>query len=255
MRAAARVRGHKSGHYSAASPEAERQNVRRLIVALTVAFVALAGTTVAGAASDAGPLSKITVEGNERREAHAEVRHAVRRAEDGLGRDLRREPATSSPRSTKVTFDFVVVDGRTGKEIGSSFGTTPASAVLDKATISPGFVDGLLGASVGSRVLVAIAPKEGLAKSLQTSRSQEERHVPVPHRRQGREDSAHLCGRRSRRHRPPRLPAVQLDKSTGKPAITVTGTDVPTSLVTQPLIKGTGARSPRARRSPCTTPA
>ena len=87
-------------------------------------------------------------------------------------------------KNQKITFDFVVVDGRTGKEIGTSYGAAPAFAVLDKTQVSPGIVDGLIGASVGSRVLIAVAPKDGLAKGITGERRQEERHAAVPRRRQ-----------------------------------------------------------------------
>ena len=220
-------------------PDAERQSVRRLIVALTVAFVALAGTTVAAAASDSGPLSKISVEGAAGEKPTLKFAKPFD-ASKTISAEVSAGTGDKLAKSTKVTFDFVVVDGRTGKEIGSSFGTTPASAVLDKSLISPGFVNGLIGTSVGSRVLVAIAPKEGLAKNVQTPGVKKNdtliflidvKGVRTPLTRATGEAVAPASG----------LPGVTLDDSTGKPAITVTGTAAPSELVAQPLIKGTGA--------------
>ena len=63
-----------------------------------------------------------------------------------------------------ISFDYLLVDGRTGKELQTSFGQTPASLVLDKKKTAKQLVDSLTGETVGSRVLLAIAPKDGLAK-------------------------------------------------------------------------------------------
>ena len=63
-----------------------------------------------------------------------------------------------------ISFDYLLVDGRTGKELQTSFGQKPASLVLDKKKTANQLVDSLVGETVGSRVLLAIAPKDGLAK-------------------------------------------------------------------------------------------
>ena len=62
-----------------------------------------------------------------------------------------------------ITFDYVLVNGRTGKEIQTSYGVSPASLVLDSKKTAKQLVAGLTGEKIGSRVLVAIAPKDGLA--------------------------------------------------------------------------------------------
>ena len=49
----------------------------------------------------------------------------------------------------------------------------------------------------------------------------------------------------SRSRRAPTCPVVTLDAS-GAPSITPTGTEPPTTLVAQPLIRGTASRWPRA---------
>ncbi|MDO9380064.1 MAG: FKBP-type peptidyl-prolyl cis-trans isomerase [Nocardioidaceae bacterium] len=62
-----------------------------------------------------------------------------------------------------LTLDFVGVNGRTGKEFGSSFSADgqPLSTTLTATSLVPGFVKGLEGKKIGSRVLVAIPPKDG----------------------------------------------------------------------------------------------
>jgi peptidylprolyl isomerase len=211
--------------------------VRRLAVILTLLTVTFAGATAAAATS--GPLGKITVEGNAGEKptlkfstpfSASKTVHTVLAA--GAGDKL--------TKNQKVTFDFVVVDGRTGKEIGSSYGGTPASAVLDKTQVSAGIVDGFLDATVGSRLLVAVAPKDGLAKGLSSSGVKKNdtllflvdiKAVRAP---LGRATGSAVTP-------PAGLPTVTLD-NTGKPTITVpaAGVAAPTALVVQPLIVGTG---------------
>ncbi len=70
-----------------------------------------------------------------------------------------------------ITFDYVLVDGRTGKQIQTSYGRTPASLVLDTTKTNKQLVTALTGKTVGSRVLLAIAPKDGLAKKRERPRT------------------------------------------------------------------------------------
>ncbi|AXT84947.1 hypothetical protein C6I20_06935 [Aeromicrobium sp. A1-2] len=64
-----------------------------------------------------------------------------------------------------VKVNYVAVNGRTGKQFDSSFKTEkPLTLTLDKNAVLPGFVAGLEGQTVGSRVLVAISPKDGFGQ-------------------------------------------------------------------------------------------
>jgi peptidylprolyl isomerase len=57
--------------------------------------------------------------------------------------------------------NYVAVNGRTGKQFDNSFTSkSPITLTLDE-TAMPGFLKGLTGQRVGSRVLVAIPPKDG----------------------------------------------------------------------------------------------
>ena len=142
--------------------------------------------------------------------------------------------ALKNGRTVKV--DLLVVDARTGKEIESSYGKSTVPIVLDKkATLKP-VVEALAGKNVGSRVLFAVAPKDGVAKKLAGTDVKKNdtllfvvdvRSV-VPTRATG-EAVAPVDG----------LPTVKL-AGDGKPKITVPKTTAPTSLVVQPLVKGTG---------------
>ncbi|MEV7396367.1 FKBP-type peptidyl-prolyl cis-trans isomerase [Aeromicrobium sp. NPDC092404] len=65
-----------------------------------------------------------------------------------------------------VKVNYVAVNGRTGKQFDSSFTTgKPLTLTLDKTAVLPGFVKGLSGKNIGSRVLVAIPPKDGFGEA------------------------------------------------------------------------------------------
>ena len=138
-----------------------------------------------------------------------------------------------------ISFDYLLVDGRTGKELQTSFGQKPASLVLDKKKTATQVVDSLVGEAVGSRVLLAIAPKDGLAKRVGIKGVKKTdtllfvidvKSARTPLARATGEAVTPVAG----------LPAVAL-AADGKPAITVpVGAAAPTQLVSQALIKGTG---------------
>jgi peptidylprolyl isomerase len=138
-----------------------------------------------------------------------------------------------------IVFDYVLVDGRTGEEVQTSFGQTPASLVLDKKQTATQLVNSLKGKTVGSRVLVAIAPKDGLAERLNVTTVKKRdtllfvidvKSARKPLTRATGEAVAPVGG----------LPAVAL-AANGKPKITIpTGVAAPPTLVSQVLIKGTG---------------
>lgn len=61
-----------------------------------------------------------------------------------------------------VKLNYVAVNGRTGKQFDNSFkAASPLTTKLSEDTVLAGFVKGLTGQKVGSRVLVAIPPKDG----------------------------------------------------------------------------------------------
>lgn len=61
-----------------------------------------------------------------------------------------------------VQANYVAVNGRTGKQFDTSFASDTAPAVtLGTSTTTAGIMKGLVGQKVGSRIVVAIAPKDG----------------------------------------------------------------------------------------------
>jgi peptidylprolyl isomerase len=143
----------------------------------------------------------------------------------------------------RITIDYVGVNGTDGKEFDTSFGKPQkATFTLDDKQIIKGMVDGLSGVTVGSRVLIAVPPKDGYGTSgapaagigptdtllfvvdVKSASTVLKRATGTPVKPRGG------------------LPKVTIDKKTGKPTITVPKGKAPTSLIIQPLIRGTGPK-------------
>lgn len=209
---------------------------RRLAVALVAIMVALVAT-IAPAASASDPLAKIAIAGaiGEKTTLQFAKPFATKKS---LHRVVVAGTGEKLAKGQKVTFDYVIVDGRTRKQLETSFGAQPASLILDKTQAPAAIVNGLVGTSVGGRVLVAVAPKDGLAARLQKKGVKKQdtilfvvdvKSVRTPLARATGDVVAPAAG----------LPTVALGAD-GKPTITVPSTTAPTQLVVQPLIKGTG---------------
>ena len=135
-----------------------------------------------------------------------------------------------------VTFDFLFVNGRNGKELGTSYDTEPAQLVFEESLMA-GVYEGLDGVPEGSQVLVGIAPDDGLGADptqdvLETDSLllyAEIHEVRTPLERAEGEAVEPVEG----------LPTVELADD-GAPTITVPDADPPTELVAQPLIEGEG---------------
>lgn len=64
-----------------------------------------------------------------------------------------------------VKVNYLAVNGRTGKQFDSSYAAgAPATFTLDKASILQGFISALEDQKIGSRVVVAISPKDGFGQ-------------------------------------------------------------------------------------------
>lgn len=65
-----------------------------------------------------------------------------------------------------VNVDYIALDGRTGKVFDDSFESKQSlTATLTEGEIIDGFIKGLDGKKVGSRVLVAVAPEDGFEQN------------------------------------------------------------------------------------------
>lgn len=143
----------------------------------------------------------------------------------------------------RVTLDYSGYNGTDGKEFDSSFGKggQARSFVLDAKQTLPGLVKGLIGKTVGSRLLLAIPPEDAYGTQGQAAAGigptdtilivVDVKAAKTVLARAGGDAVAPKAG----------LPAVKL-AGNGKPTITVPAGKPPATLVVQPLIVGKGAK-------------
>jgi len=143
----------------------------------------------------------------------------------------------------KVTVDYTGFNGADGKEFDTSLGEGKKSPsfLLDSEQTLPGLVKGIVGQTVGSRLLLAIPPADAYGTN------------GVPSAGIGPTDTIlivvevksvkNVLGRAAGAAVPPKagLPTVKL-AGNGKPSITLPAGNPPAQLVVQPLITGTGPK-------------
>jgi peptidylprolyl isomerase len=210
--------------------------LRRLGLVLLVSSVALVGAAIPAAAGTS-PLTDVTVTGAVGTEPTLKFTKPLSTAKT-IHRDIVTGTGKKLAKGDKVTFKYLAVDGRTAKQVESSFDKAPATLVLDKQRSVAGLVKSLVGAKVGSRVLIALSPKEGVTQGLQSSGvKKKDTLVFVVDVTDVRAPLERATGTPV----PPTdgLPTVKLAKN-GKPTIKVPSSPAPSSLVVQPLVKGTG---------------
>ena len=61
-------------------------------------------------------------------------------------------------KANAIVFNYVLLNGKDGKQVGTSFGKQTAGMDLSSASLLPGLSKGLTGQQVGSKLLVAIPP-------------------------------------------------------------------------------------------------
>jgi peptidylprolyl isomerase len=141
-----------------------------------------------------------------------------------------------------IGFDYIAINGRDGTQFDTSYDGGAASVLLDDdSTLLPGIIKGLVGTTVGSRVLIAIHPDDGFGPSggaAEIGILEEDTifflvdvlEVRNPLERAEGTPVEPVAG----------LPTVELAEN-GKPTITIPDGDPPAELVVQPLITGAGA--------------
>ncbi len=140
-----------------------------------------------------------------------------------------------------VVFRHALADGRTGEVFESTFGGSAQSVTLaKKLTLVPIF-DGLVGTTVGSRVVVAVSPQDSkpVYKALEATKSVKRDdtflflfEIVGVRRPLARATGASVAARSD-------LPKVTL-AADGRPSLGALPGPVPAGLVAQPLIQGTG---------------
>jgi peptidylprolyl isomerase len=140
----------------------------------------------------------------------------------------------------RVTVDYLLLNGKDGKEADTSFGKAQAHFVADPSRLMPGLANGMIGQKVGSRLLLGVPPAEGFGAQ---GNSQlgfaatdtllfvlDLKAAKTPLTKANGTPVAPVKG----------LPTVTYDAK-GAPKITVPKTAAPKKLVVQQLIKGTGS--------------
>ena len=213
--------------------------MRRLAAIMLIGSVALVGAAIPAAAGGS-PLDDVTVTGDVGAKPTLEFDKPLSTRKT-VHRDVVNGTGEKLTRGDKVSFHFMVVDGRTAKELESSFDDSPATLLLDKKSSVSGLVTSLAGTTVGSRVLIALAPNEGVAEGLRGQGNKNVKKqdtlvfvvdvtgVRTPLEQATGTEVEAVDG----------LPTVKLGKS-GKPTIRVPSSAPPDTLVVQPLITGTG---------------
>ena len=136
-------------------------------VALSATLAAVVVAAPAGAATDPLAAVKVSTDATAKPTVKFDEPFAVKKTANSV---IAAGTGDALAAGQTITFDYVLVDGRTGKQIQTSYGGTQASLVLDSAKTAPQLVTALTGKQLGSRVLVAIAPKDGLAKKLNSKK-------------------------------------------------------------------------------------
>lgn len=205
-----------------------------LTAALATGLVAVA--VGAGPAAAAPALDGVTVAGGAAERPTVTAAWPVR-ASSSVSEVRTKGSGAKTAKGDRLSVDYLVVNGRTGDVLETSYGTSPVRLDLAKGT-TPALVDALTGTTVGSRVLVAVAPEDGLTENAESVGLKKDdtvlfvidvRGISTPLERATGTSVAP----------PPGLPTVTLAKN-GAPTITMPSTPAPTGLVAVPLIKGAG---------------
>jgi peptidylprolyl isomerase len=199
-----------------------------------------AGATSSPAETGAGGLDAVTVSGSFGDEPTVEFDQPFTVAET-TRRVLEEGDGDAVEEGMTVVMDYVMVNGRDGAAFDSSYDADPASIAMDPSQIIPGLVEGVVGAKVGSRVLVAIPPDAGfglMGGVADAGVGADDTVLAVIDVLEARVPLERASGKAVTPA--PGLPTVTLDED-GAPTIGLPDTAAPAELVVQPLITGEGA--------------
>jgi peptidylprolyl isomerase len=148
----------------------------------------------------------------------------------------------TGPKLTKanaILFNYVLVNGKDGKQVETSFGKTAAGMDLSSASLLPGLSKGLSGQKVGTKLLVAIPPSDafGAQGNTQAGFGPSDTVLFYIELVSASTPLTTATGVAV----PPKagLPTVKV-AGAGAATVTVPKTAAPTKLIVQPLIKGAG---------------
>jgi peptidylprolyl isomerase len=207
---------------------------RPLIAALVVvALVAGCGDDEEPASTSGTPLDDVEVTGEPGEKPTLDFEQPLEMTETAA-RVLEEGDGDEIETGSFVTFDYLVVNGRDGKELDTSYDEEPRDLVYEDSLL-PGVHKGLAGVPAGSQVLVGIAPEDGFGADPTQDLLETDTLLFVAEIidvRPGRAEGEAVEPEAG-------LPTVELAED-GTPTITVPETAPPTELVVQPLIEGEG---------------
>lgn len=150
-------------------------------------------------------------------------------------------PGTGAPvtKGQTVRVDFLLVDGRDGKERDTTYGKQSRVFTADPAAVLPGIANGLINEKVGSRLLVAVPPADGFGDTGNTDLDVQKTDTMLFVFDVKAAASPLTAPSGSAVTPDAGLPTVKPDAK-GVPQVTIPSGAAPTKLVTQPLIKGKG---------------
>ena len=139
-----------------------------------------------------------------------------------------------------VSMDAVVVNGKDGKVLDSTYGKTPVGVDLTAQQLFPSLKSELPGKKVGSRVLIGSTPKDAFGEqgAQQYGLGANDPVVFVVDIRGVTSALKEATGKAVAPK--PGLPTVKVNPGKAATITTPKGAKAPTSLVVQPLIEGTG---------------
>ena len=140
----------------------------------------------------------------------------------------------------RVRVDYLLVNGRTDKAADSTFGKASVVFNADPTQLLPGLADGLINQKVGSRMLLAVPPKDafGTTGNSQLGVQATDTLLFVLDLKTATTPIAKPAGAAMTPKKG--LPTVK-DDAKGVPTITMPAGAAPTKLVVDPLIQGKGA--------------
>lgn len=131
--------------------------MRRIFALSVVAALLLAGC--GGDGDEGGGLDRVEVS---KGETPALTTGEDLSVEDTETRTISEGDGDEVAEGDVVQLDYIAVNGRTGKEFDNTFkGGSPMTVTIKSQSVLEGFVEGLTGAKVGSRLLVAVPPEDG----------------------------------------------------------------------------------------------
>ncbi|NLT57301.1 MAG: peptidylprolyl isomerase [Actinomycetales bacterium] len=141
-----------------------------------------------------------------------------------------------------IRMHYLGVNGTDGKEFDTSYGSKAHPTAFDPESLIPGFFKALVGVKVGARVLIAIPPEDGygIKGAPAAGIGPTDTLLFVVDVTSARKPLTHAEGSKVTPKRK-NLPTVTSGKG-GRPRVGIPGGAPPTSLIVQPLIKGTGPK-------------